>query len=225
MRGGYKFVLLWSVFASVWIIAIAVSFFLYIYLPKAYDTDVIRTVTVITLFLGFPVLALSFFTIYISYKGYKRFKVFTTDFYPMWLRTRLNLSQSDEKELMEKINDAIIGVLPEFRKSHDVHITSRNKTFEKYDIALRNKKNIVLVKVLFQENQYDSIPDIISEMKHFPRRLRIKLLMIVMDDFSKSHPLDDLRYEGKIRKEAAVLIMEHKEGQLTVKRIFPPKSL
>ena len=126
---------------------------------------------------------------------------------------------------MEKINDAIIGVLPEFRKSHDVHITSRNKTFEKYDIALRNKKNIVLVKVLFQENQYDSIPDIISEMKHFPRRLRIKLLMIVMDDFSKSHPLDDLRYEGKIRKEAAVLIMEHKEGQLTVKRIFPPKSL
>ncbi len=225
MRGGYKFVLLWAVFASIWIITTATLFGLFYYLPKSFDTTVIGTATVVTMLLGIPVLVLAFLTIYVAYNGYKRFKVFIYDFYPIWLGTRLELSTPIETDLTEKIIDMIKGAMPRFKKSGNGDVSLRYPSLKSFDIVLKSKREIALSKVIHQKEMLNEVIDTVSNSKNIPRKLRVKLLVIVLDVPIDANALMNMKLMKKWPRDAALVIMDNVDGNVSVKKIIPPKAL
>lgn len=225
MRGSYKFILLWSAFASIWIIAMAILIGLFIFLPKTLDTAISGTIGAITLFLGLPILALSFITIYVAYKGYGRFNNFIFDFYPIWLSMRLDLSIPDGNDLSDKLAEMIKGAFPRFKKSTRIESTTNIDRLKNYDVVLKRKKEIAISKIIAENEYADYMNWVVSRNRKFFKKLSVKLMIIVIRDFSDQSLLERINSNTKLMKETSIVVMGYKDDLLSILKITPPATL
>ncbi len=224
MRGGYKFVLLWSIFASIWVITIGTLFILFIYAPKELDNVFITGATLATLFLGIPVLVFAFITIVMAYRGYKQFKIFTSDFYPLWLRTRMELTPSpNEVDLKVAIKEKINLLLPSFKKFSKIDGKLSSKLVW-FDVVLKSGNSLALVKITQSDVGID-VDNLISSMKKLTRGVKIKLLAIVFEGVSTFKEEDLVNLKLGLRKETGVIVIDYSNYEFTIKDIIAPKVL
>lgn len=228
MREGYKFVFIWTFFGSLWTIIVGAATTIYLFVPKVYDGLLIDIVVISIIFLGIPLLVTSFTAIAFARRGYNKLGEFVSDFYPIWVKTRLELLPPIKGTVEEQLVRKVKEIAPLF--INDISISKQTEDGNGFETVVTKKKNAALIKVIEEDSelhdgniQQDIVGEILKSVKD--KKLNAKLIMIVAQ--SKSIPtwgISDLNMEV-VPKTCTIIFMNFKDNKLDVERIYPPKKL
>ena len=150
MRKKFRFVLLWTITASIWVIISSVLFVSYIVLGKHYGPLALDAFIAILIVIGLPLLLLSPYIIYSSRKGSDRLENFIKEFYPIWIKVRFELSVSPEGDLHDKIISVIENLDDDFKKYTENPTIKKGHSNmnKKFDIIVKGKNRVAVVKIM-----------------------------------------------------------------------------
>ncbi len=150
MRRKFRFVLLWTITASIWVIISSVLFVSYIILGKHYGPLALDAFIVVLIVIGLPLLLLSPYIIYSSRKGSDRLENFIKEFYPIWIKVRFELSLNLEGDLHDKIISVIENLDDDFKKYtvNPAIKKDQSQISKKFDIIVKGKNRVAAVKIM-----------------------------------------------------------------------------
>lgn len=228
-RRQFRIVLLWAVFASIWIISVSTLFGLYTFGPKDLQTVEIYIVVVLSIFLGLPIFIASVFVLPISWNSSNRLEDFMANFHPIWVKMQAE-GESIRGGGEEKVaNQLLRKLMPGYKnmalsskvsKKIDSHMAS-------FDIIKYRRKKLAVIKLLTPGDSIDK--DAIIELekdalaKTKKAGYRIDFFALVQDQYG----IDFTDWEGEdflTGSGCMVLFLERSGKWLSVKWVSPIKK-
>lgn len=139
---------------------------------KAVSLDIVVTISIV---LGFPLLLFAPFIIYYSRTGVKRFESFVSNFYPIFLKTEVDLFIPSSEYLRDSVISVLRSIDKDFEKAK-VNPDISKKAVEvagSFDIILKAKGKIAAVLIMKDNKIRNSIE--LKEIQLDAERLRLTL--------------------------------------------------
>ncbi len=187
MRKTYRLILIWAITASVWLITSVIIMIVELIL-KPYDAILTEILAIIAIVFGFPLFIISVPVIYLSWKGNIRLHSFTSKFYPLWVKIRMEIEQPDGKDIIEKSINGLESIDNRF-KNCDVNPELPKKL--SYDKLPFNKiiigRRIIAGIAIINDNNMD-INNLYAGIKKISKGFKIKdniILIITCNESGK----------------------------------------
>ncbi|MEM0136448.1 MAG: hypothetical protein QXU18_14675 [Thermoplasmatales archaeon] len=226
MRSKYRFVLLWTIIASIWIIISSILVASYAILGKQYEPLALDAFVVLIIFVGIPLLATSFFAINDSKKGTTKLEKFIQEFYPIWVKARFELSISFEGTLQDKITSILADLDEDFRR-YEVNPQIRKDTLEirrNFDFIIKGKGRVATVKIMDKNSIKGSVDigQLESASKNIANMIRVKraLLIVIITGNNKSQ-LNEMSINAENVKGVRSIVVSYNGFNFYVEKVTP----
>lgn len=201
----FRFIFLFTFLAGLFILIESIFFVVFVFsndvLVKAVSLDIDITTILV---LGLPLLLITPFIIFHSRTSVKMFESFVSSFYPIFLRTEVDLFISTS----ENISESVVSLIKTIDK--DLERAKVNPPLSKragalahsFDITLKAKKKIAAVVVMKESNSHNEtvIKELQSNAKELRRALRKNFCMLIIVNTDQSDLKDtDLGNSSKLR--------------------------
>ena len=226
MRRRLKFVLLWSIFASFWIISISVFFVLFAFGPKQFQDIELVIMVALVITLGIALFFAAIFVLPYSWKGAKKIEDFMAEFHPIWIKMQIEIESILGTETEETVSKFIKRVAPIYKPIKQTSRLYSKMSVKLNDINLfyRKGKRIGIVQIIQKDEDLnkDSLINLEKKAKRAIKSIRKKIgLFIVVHnnftiDFSNWEDEDKLIGNG-----AFVLFLSETDTGLTVNWVSP----
>ena len=226
MRKKFRFVFLWTVITSLWMLISAILMISDVILGGHYGTIALYVFVVILIGIGFPLLLTSPYIIKSSFKGSTKLENFIEEFYPIWIKVRFELAVNSEGSLHDKLISIIENLDDDFR----IYVENPNikndpsNICKKFDIIVKGKKRVAVVKVIDKK----SIPEILeledTEIEAHTVAKMLKAinatLIIILINQNKDNP-NGLKINTEIVKGVRTIIASYDDSGFVVEKITP----
>lgn len=222
MRKKFRLVLLWAIYASIWIILVSGLFAAYIVSPGVFKMYEIIAAAILAVFIGIPLFVIAIFVLPYSWKGASKIENFMSDFHPTWVKMQVELANVEGDEIEKKILDTVTKVMPKYRTLKASSKRSRTilKNFGNFDLIFHKGRKFGLVITpphgsnLNKEGIINMEKDIFIKCRKMG--LKLKFFILVQEDYEED--LKEWDDEDKLTKKGAmVLFLTKQNAELGVK--------
>jgi hypothetical protein len=226
MRKKYRFVLLWTITASIWIIASSALIILDIVLGKQYATFALDAFVALIIVIGIPLFITSFFAVNDSAKGSVKLENFIKEFYPIWVKVRFELSVSSEGTLEQKIS-TILGDMDNDFKKYILNPSIKKDSAgiaKNFTSIIKGKKQVATIKVMEKNSPEDAldINQFQIETNKVAKLIRAKsamLIVVLMDE--KHSSLKDINFKEDRVNWVRSIIVSYDGSNFIVEKVTP----
>lgn len=223
VKQDFGLVFVWSLLSSIFTISVGTLFALYIFLPKAYGSDILIAVTSVVIALGIPVFIFAFVNIFKAYGSSKLMNSFYLNFYPIWLKTRFDLLPPKGESAEEVMENKIRGMIPTFKRAQKLTPSYRGGALSDYDVILRKRKEIALVKVLKDDEEIN--PELFRINRRNLRRFKFRLLLVLIRPNMGLQNISIPPSEVMSSRRTAFVFVEREQTGYAVRNVIPPLKI
>lgn len=183
-RKKFRLIFLYTFVSGIFILIEFVSFITYVFTKGTVVGDIsLDIVVTFVLVLGFLLVVLSVPIVYYSKYSVRKFEAFVSNFYPIYLKTEIELFVPGE----ESLNDSIVSLIKTI--DNDFKRASENPNFpkkviditKKFDIILKARKKIAAVIIVNDVgNESEKFKDIQLKAIELTKKLGKKSCMLVI---------------------------------------------
>ena len=230
MRRKFRFVLLWAIIASLWIIVVSILFAVYIFGPKVFQTTDILIIDISAIFIGIPLFFASIFVLPYSWNGAAKIEKFMTDFHPIWVKMQVEAENIVGGRDIEKLHRIVNTLIPKYKNYKPSSKMGKKvkASLSGFEIVVHDRRKLGLVKVTSEGQLYDknSILDLEKTVISLANKLRCKVgfLALVQNEFADELLDWDEDVDILIKRGALLLFLENAEDGLRPKWVSPPNK-
>ncbi len=187
MRKSYELILIWAITASIWLIT-SVLILLIELIFKPYATILTEILAIIAIVVGFPSLIISVPVIYLSWKSNKKLHSFTSKFYPLWIKIRVEIVQPDGKDIIEKSINELESIDNRFKNCDINPELPKKLSYDKlpFNKIIKGKRILAEISIINDNNM--DINNLYANIKKISKGFKIKnniILIITCNDPEK----------------------------------------
>ena len=222
MRNKFRLVLLWAIYASIWIILISALFVAFIVSPSVFKTYEIYAAAILTVFLGIPLFIIAILVLPYSWKGAIKIENFMSDFHPTWVKMQVEFGNMEGDQGENKLFNIVTKLIPNYRllKTYSKRSRTILKNFKDFDLMLHKGRKLGLLKTIPHGSNLDkeSILNLENEVslkcKQFG--LKLRFFALVQEDYDGD--IKEWDDEDRLAKNGAmVLFLTKQNADLGVK--------
>lgn len=225
MREKYRFVVIWGILASLWLIILFVLLILYVILGRNFDKVLIYGISAISIFIGFPLIVTTFWLIPYSLESSRTMENFLLDFKPIWIKMRLELLPAEGSGTIERLTNKIKELDSRFRNARVIREPKQPSTDSNsnFDIFMKKGHKIAVAKLLSDsEEGIQAIQEIKSKTILRAKSLRsdISVLVIASEREFSSEALNWAESDDGLNGVGSICVLVNPvESTFTVKWI------
>lgn len=222
MRKKFRLILLWALYASIWIILISGLFVAYIVSPGVFKMYEIYAAAILTILIGIPLFLAAIFVLPYSWEGANKIENFMSDFHPTWVKMQVELGNVEGDDIEKKIFNTVTKIMPKYRilKGYSTRSRTILKNFGNFDLIFHKGRKLGLIITsphdsnLNKEDILNVEKDISTKCKKL--HLNLKFFVLVQEDYEEN--LKEWDDEDKLTKNGVmVLFLTKQNTELGVK--------
>ena len=228
MRKKFRFVLLWTAIASLWLLISAILVVSEVILGKHYGPIALDAFAAILIVIGFPLLLTSPYVIKSSFNGSTKLENFIKEFYPIWVKVRFELSVNPEGNLHDKLISIIENLDDDFRTYVENPTIKKDPSNvgKKFDFIVKGKKRVAVAKVIDRGSVHEKLEleNTEIEANAIAKMLRVKkaTLIVILTTQNKDN-LNRLQINAEIVKGVRTIVASYDGSGFVVEKV-PPLS-
>lgn len=226
MRKKFRLVLLWAIFASIWIILVSVLFVVYAFGPNEFKMYEIYTIAILAVFIGTPLFGTAILVLPYSWKGASEIENFMSDFHPTWVKMQVEFGNLVQDEASKNLLNVVTKLMPGYKLLKESSRLSKalQKEIDDNQIIVHKGKKIGILKTIPHGSKLDKegILDLERNIAMKSKKLRLKLRFFSLVQENYDQHFKEWDDEDKLAKNGAMVLFLIKQGNdLKVKWVSP----
>jgi len=180
MRKSYELILIWAITASIWLITSVLIIIIGVIFFKPYEAFLIDILAIIAIAVGFPSFIISIPVIYLSWKSNKKLHSFTSKFYPLWVKIRVEIEQPDGKDIIEKSINELESIDNRFKNCDINPELPKKLSYDKlpFNRIVKGKRILAEISIINDNNM--DINNLYANIKKISKGFKIKNNIILI---------------------------------------------
>lgn len=226
MRKKFRFVLLWTITASIWVLISAILVVSDVILGKHYGPIVLDAFAVVLIVIGLPLLLTAPYVIHSSFRGSRKLENFIKEFYPIWVKVRFELSVNPEENLHDKLISIIENLDDDFRTYVENPNIKKDPSNirKKFDIIVKGKKRVAVAKIIDKESIHEKLElgNTEIEANAIAKMLKVKraTLIVILTTQNKDNS-NKLQINAEIVKGVRTIVASYDDSGFVVEKVTP----